>query len=77
VEGGGRIDVRRGELCIYKSLKVFGSSEAPRDWQEALIPDVEADGAGRESMSEKMTKKLEDLNDNIRQPPTTPLKVCG
>jgi hypothetical protein len=77
VEGGGRIDARRGKLGILRE-KVLRLSEASRDLREALIPDVEANGAGRESMSKKLTRKSEDLNDNGRQPPQmVPLKVCG
>jgi len=53
------------------------SGEVSRDWRETLVPDVEAGDAGRESMSKKMTRKSEDLNDNVRQPPAAPLKVCG
>ena len=34
-----------------------------------LVPDVEAGGTEKESMSERITRKSEDLNDSDRTPP--------
>jgi hypothetical protein len=48
---------------------VLGLTEASRDWREALVPHVEASGAGRKWMSEKITRNSENLNDDDRPPP--------
>lgn len=78
VEGGSMYVGISSAFSIGIERGFEGLSEASRDLREALVPEVEVGGAGREWMSENMTRKSEDLNDNVRQPPPImPLKACG